>query len=601
MKKLLFIFSLVLLIQCSSEKTKFDFDIPFEKSKGTETATYEQTIEFCKKLANASNRVKYEVFGQSGQGRELPVLIVSKNKCFTPTEIRKNGNIIILIQANIHPGEPDGNDAGMLLLRDIVVTKTKESLLDHVTILFIPVFNADGLARFNPYNRINQNGPKEMGWRTTATNLNLNRDFLKADAPEMQAWLKLFNKWLPDFFIDCHATDGADYQYVITYGLDLTSNSIEELTNWEKEVYLEDLEMNMLKKNLPIFPYVSFRRWHDPRSGLYSGYSNPMLSTGYAAAHNRPALLIESHMLKPFKQRVLATYEMLRITLEILNKEYVNLKSILEEADKYTSSADFRNKDFALGYKVSVNDSMMVDFLGYEYDIITSELTGGLWFRYHNDKPVTYKIPYFNKLESTVQVRLPEAYVVPAEWQEVISKLSMHGIKYTKTKEPKEILIKTYKFKNVTFGGGSYFESSGPREGRFTVTFKADTITEKRIFPSGSIIIDMNQRSAKIIANLLEPEAPSSLLHWGFFNSIFEQKEYSETYVMEKLAREMLEKDPKLKEEFELMKKDNPAFANNQWLICNWFYSKSLWWDYKKDVYPIGLIFDRKLVDDLIK
>ncbi len=601
MKKIIYIIIAIFLTQCTTNPEKsFNFEIPFEKSKETETATYEQTVEYCKKLADASPWVKYEVFGQTSQGRDLPMLIVDKTGNFYPRSVRKTDNAVLLIQANIHPGEPDGNDAGMMLLRDIVITKVKEALLDHVTILFIPALNADGLARFNPYNRINQNGPKDMGWRTNATNLNLNRDFLKADAPEMQAWLKVYNQWLPDFFVDCHATDGADYQYVVTYALDLTSNATQELTKWEKDVYLKELDSKMLDKKYPIFPYVTFRRWHDPRSGLVAGYSNPMLSTGYCAAQNRPGLLIETHMLKPFNQRVWATYEVIKITLEILNKEYKNLTAIVKNTDKYVSSKEFRNNDFALGYRAN-NDSVMVDFLGFEYDIVTSDLTGGPWFQYHNDKPKTFQIPYYNNLTPTINAKLPEAYILPPEWQDIIKRISLHGINYTAIRNAKEIEVTSFKFKNVTFGGGSPFDASGPREGRFTTAFELDTIKVKRIYPAGSVIIDMNQRSAKVIANLLEPKAPSSFVFWGFFNSIFEQKEYSETYVMEKLAREMLAKDKELQKEFDSIKKENPDFANNQWEICNWFYSKSLWWDYKKDVYPVGMIFERGVVEELKK
>jgi len=601
MKHLFYLIIAVFLTQCTSRTNiKFDYDIPFEKSKETQTASYDQTIEFCKKLSDASPWVKYEVFGKTSQGRDLPMLIVDKNANFDPEDVRKTDHAVLLIEANIHAGEPDGNDAGMMLLRDIVITKVKESLLDHLTIIFMPAFNADGLARFNQYNRINQNGPEKMGWRTNATNLNLNRDFLKADAPEMQAWLKVFNQWLPDFFIDCHVTDGADYQYVITYGIDLISNSTEELTKWEKDVYVKEIEKKMLDAKYPMLPYVAFKNWHDPRSGLVAGYTSPMLSTGYCAVQNRPGLLIETHMLKPFRQRVWATYHMLKLTAEILNREHNTLKTLVVNADKHTASSGFRKNDMAVNYKAN-NDSTMIDFLGVEYDIVKSDLTGGLWFQYHPDKPKTFQIPFFNNVIPSVKVRLPEAYIIPPEWQDVIKRIDMHGIKYSILSDAKEIEITSYRFKNVNFAGSTSFEQSGPREGRFTPTYELDTLKEKRVYPAGSIIIDMNQRTAKVIVNLLDPMAPSSLVFWGFFNSIFEQKEYSETYIMEKIAREMLAKDKKLHEEFEKKKNDNPEFAGNQWEICNWFYERSPWWDGKKDVYPVGEIFDRKVVDELKK
>ena len=206
----------------------------YERSNFLETANYEEVIRYSKLLDRKSPIVKYKVFGYSPQGREMPLLIIDRNENFDPESVRTSGNIVLLIEAGIHPGEADGTDAVLMLMRDIAINKKLYSLLDNITFLFIPAFNVDGLGRFGPYNRINQNGPKEMGWRATAQNLNLNRDFLKADAPEMQAWLKLFNKWLPDFFVDCHTTDGADYQYVLTYMMEIFGNMDPGLTAWQK-------------------------------------------------------------------------------------------------------------------------------------------------------------------------------------------------------------------------------------------------------------------------------------------------------------------------------------------------------------------------------
>ncbi|HHN47797.1 MAG TPA: hypothetical protein ENN08_02500, partial [Bacteroidales bacterium] len=250
----------------------------FEKSAFTETTDYVQTIEFCRKLADHSPLVHYTTFGTSPQGRELPLLVVDKDQHFSPAETTKT---ILLLQAGIHPGEPDGKDAGLVLIRDMAIHGKHLDLLENITLLFIPIFNVDGYDRFGPYNRINQNGPKEMGWRTTAQNLNLNRDHIKADAPEMRAWLKLFSEWMPHFFIDCHTTNGADYQYALTYMLETFGNMDEGLTRWQKDVYEPLVTEKMQAAGFPVFRYVQFRQWHNPRSGLRSGAAPGMLSQGY--------------------------------------------------------------------------------------------------------------------------------------------------------------------------------------------------------------------------------------------------------------------------------------------------------------------------------
>ncbi|NIM65325.1 MAG: peptidase M14 [Candidatus Latescibacteria bacterium] len=567
-----------------------DWRTDYEKSGCKETPRYDATVAYCKRLASASHWIHYTTFGNSPQGRDLPLLMVDKTKHFTPESVRKSDNAVLLIQAGIHSGEIDGKDAGLMLVRDIAITKKYPELLDHLTVLFMPIFNVDGHERFGPYNRINQNGPKEMGWRVTAQNLNLNRDYLKADAPEMHAWMRLFLEWLPDFFVDCHVTDGADYQYVITYGLEIGGSMAPGITDWTRNVYLKNVEKMMEESGFPISPYVIFRTHHEPTSGLISWVAPPRLSEGYTALQNRSGLLIESHMLKDYKTRVEGTYEMLRHTMSILNKEHRELIRLNEEADRLTASAEFREEPFPLGFR-GTRDSVMVDFLGLEYEVEKSDLTGGLWHRY-SDKPVTYRIPYFNKQEPATTVALPEAYIIPTEWTEVIDRLALHGVEFNLLEQPHTIKVKSYRFNNIDW-------RTRPYEGRHMVQFEQVQIEEERTYPAGSAVVDMNQRAARVAAHILEPEAPDSYLRWDFFDTIFERKEYTETYVMEAMAREMLASDPDLKEEFEQKVAEDSTFVGNQWAVLNWFYERTPYWDDRKDVYPVGKIFNRDIVNRL--
>lgn len=556
---------------------------PYEQSGFKATPRYDQTFEYCRKLQVASPFLKIESIGKSPQGRDIQLLIVDRNHNFTPEAVRKSGNVVLLVQACIHAGEPDGKDAGLMLLRDMLLNGEHKELLDHVTLLFIPIFNVDGHERFGPFNRINQNGPEEMGWRTTAQNLNLNRDYLKADAPEMQAWLMLNSKWNPDFFIDCHVTDGADYQYKLTYSLELFGNMEAGLTKWTRDYYEKNLLSLLDKDNTPAFSYVEFRNWHDPRSGLYVSPAPPMLSQGYFAVRNRPGLLIETHMLKDYKTRVEATYKTILHTMSLLNRDRVNFLQTLRNADSYTASAEFRKKEFPVKFKTSFQDSVFVDFKGVEYEGIKSDLTGGERFIYHPDKPITMKIPMFSKSSPDVTVKLPEAYIIPAEWLDVIKRIHLHGIKSYSISKPTFFTVQCYQFKNTRYQKTSF-------EGRFAVSYTLDTVTMKREFLPGSVVVPMNQPLARLAAYLLEPNADGSLASWGFFNAVMEQKEYSESYVMERVARDMMAKDPDLKKEFEQKKASDPVFAKSPDAILNWFYSKSPWWDSRLNLYPIGRI-----------
>ena len=580
---LLYVLSFLFIVEaCTREKSLLTH---FEKSGGLETPRYDETVSFCKQLDKISPAIKYTSFGKSPQGRDLPLLIADKNGNFTPESVRKSGNLVLMIQACIHAGEPDGKDAGLLLMRNIAAGDSDINLLDHMTIIFIPIFNVDGHERFGPYNRINQNGPKEMGWRTNAQNKNLNRDYLKADTPEMEAWLQFFNQWLPDFIIDCHTTDGADYQYVSTYSFETLGNLDFGLTQWIASDFEPFLKKEMEEKGLPISPYVEFRKWHDPRSGLTASVTPPGYFLGYAAAHNRPQLLIESHMLKPYKSRVMATYEIIRLSTKYLNKNQSNLAGLVKDADENTKSLATGKSLFPLSFIVDYSDSTMVGFKGFEYTKEKSSITGGDWFKYDNTKPVTWKLPMYSKNTSEVQVVLPLAYCIPEQYAEIIKRSRLHGIEMRRLAHDCKIKALISQLFN------SHWEEK-PNEGRHKLNCSVKDSLQEVILPSGTIIVEMRQRSAKVAAYLFEPLSPDGFLAWGFFDAVLEQKEFSESYIMEKIAREMLDNDSKLAEEFKTLKQKNNDFANNPLAILNWFYSKTPYWDKQYNIYPIIKVLD---------
>lgn len=564
----------------------------FESSGFLETVTYEECIGFSRQLADNSSLIQYIKIGESPQKRAIPMLIIDKDGLTKAQDIKNTGRSILFVQAGIHAGEPDGTDAMFMVLRDMVAHKQHLELLENVSILFIPSFNVDGLARMGPYNRINQNGPKEMGWRTNSLNLNLNRDYMKADSPEMRAWLEIFNEYLPDLFIDCHTTDGADYQYVATYALETFGNMEEELTKWTKEVYEPYLVTEMAKKDSPIFPYVTFRNWHDPRSGLVRSVGTPMISQGYTALQNRVGLLIETHMLKPYKPRVFATKDMILATLEIMNKDSKRLMDLNHAADVKMSSSKHSPDKLVIRYNVDYSDTAYVDFLGVEYDVVHSDLTGGDWFKY-SDRKTTFNLQLFERNKVSEEVELPLAYIIPVEYQDVQDLIKAHGIQYRLSTEPKEIFIDTYKFSNQQWRSSSF-------EGRQGLSkFEIEEVQKKIKFEAGAMIIPVHQRALKVLVYLLEPKADNSLVNWGFFNSSMERKEYAETYVMEKMAREMIAENPKLLEDFEKWKSENPGVEQNQWTQTMWFFARTKYWDQKKDIYPVGRIKNQKILFEL--
>lgn len=551
----------------------------YELSGFTATPRYDETVQYCRQLDKESNVISYTTFGVSPQGRDLPLLIADKKGRTDLKQIKASGNALLMIQACIHSGESEGKDAGLMLLRDIAFGYLPASLLDSVSIVFIPIFNVDGHERFSPYSRINQNGPVEMGWRTTAQNLNLNRDYLKADAPEMQAWLKLFNSAKPDFFIDSHTTDGADYQYVMTYDFNFGGGMDKDLSRYIEKNIEPYYVAGMENAGMPVFPYVEFRNWHDPRSGLSGGVAPPMLSQGYCAVQNVPGLLLETHMLKAYKPRVEATYRSMLLMLRFTGAHCSELKHKISNAENNTINGELLKSPYILSFETSYADSTMVDFKGFEYTVETSDLTGGEWFRYDNTKPVTWKLPLFGSVPD-VQVQLPAAYVIPQEWGFVVDRLRLHGIEFSVLAKDFESKAQVTRFSNAKW-------QEDPYEGHHRLSYDITDSIETVQLHKGDILVKLNQPAARVVAHLLEPLSPNSLLRWGFFDAVFERKEYFESYVMEPMAREMIQKDPALLDRFNQWKASYGTTPPDPYLQLWWFYRQTPYADQKQNVYPV--------------
>ncbi|MGB8509235.1 MAG: M14 family metallopeptidase [Pyrinomonadaceae bacterium] len=564
---------------------------PAEKSDYRETPTFDETIAFAKRLDDASPLIRLTGFGKSGEGRTLPLIIAAKGGTLTPESARKAGKAVVLIQACIHAGETDGKDAGLALLRDIAITKTRESLLDRVVVIFIPIYNADGHERRSPFNRINQNGPAEMGWRGNATNLNLNRDYLKADAPETRAWLKLWNEWQPDLFIDCHVTDGADFRYNLTYQFEQHENVSASVAEWSREAFDKRIMPAAEAYGNLISPYMEFRDNRDPLKGIDSFVSTPRFATGYVpVARNRPALLIETHMLKEHRSRVRGTYDILRAALEEVNRDPESLiragRIADEEATAFGKTYDPARR---VALSVKLTDKPTEKLLkGWDYRTELSDVSGAVRVVW-GTKPLDMTVPYYTEAKPVVSVTPPLYYIIPPQWKEAVGVLAAHGVLMKRLTNPATLEVESYRFRDVKADPSSR-GTFASFEGRVLVNFQSELVREKRTYPAGSVVVPMAQAASRAAMQMLEPDAPDSLVVWGFFHPIFEQKEYGEDYVVEKLAREMMSKDANLRREFESRVATDPKFASSASQRLQFFYERSPYRDRQMNLYPVGRI-----------
>jgi hypothetical protein len=586
--------SLLVCIPCARAQ---DWRTPTEISGYRITPDYAETMAYIERVAAAAPaEVKVENFGKTGEGRDLKIVIVSKDGVFDPAAIHASGRAILLVQNSIHAGEMDGKDSCLALLRDMVISKSQAVLLDHVVFVFIPVYNIDGHERRSPYNRINQNGPAEMGWRGNGTNINLNRDYMKADAPETRALLHMFHRWLPDFFVDDHVTDGADFQYDVSFIADATPDVAPATADWLRTTVTPEVTRQVNAAGHVAFPtLIDLVDSTDPAQGLAFTSLAPRFSDGYMILENRPGLLVELHMLKDYKTRVTGNYELLRALLAVLNRDTAKLIAMNKQDDADAAKLGAHplgNEHFPLSVTWS-GETTPVEFRGYQYKRALSAISGAMSISYTHE-PWNATLPLETGAKVATWVTPPAAYIIPPQWTHVIEVLAAHDIEMHRTTAAWTGQAGRYRCSGMEWQGHPFEgrhptfrgEGAGAQPGRFGTCALA---TETMTFPAGSVVVELNQRLSKVAIQWLEPDAPDAALKWGFFDSIFEQREYGEGYVVEKLAREEMAKDPALKAEFERRVANDPLFAASPWARLSFFYDRSPWGKANHvGEYPVG-------------
>ena len=550
-----------------------------ERSGFIETGRYEEVAALCDAFARQYPKaVRCATFGTTPEGRPMKALIASNSGALTPEQAQRRGVPVVLIQGGIHAGEIDGKDAGFLALREVLEGKAAAGALDRLVWVFVPVFNVDGHERFGAWNRPNQRGPKEMGWRTTAQNYNLNRDYVKADTAEMQAMLQLVQRWDPIVAVDLHATNGAQFEHDISIqvepvhagdaglrkaGLALRSGVIDDLAK---------------QGSLPLPYYPSFVVQDDPTSGFEDGVPPPRFSHGYFLLRNRIGMLVETHSWKEYPVRVRITRNTVVSVLEHVARDGTAWYAAAKQAD--ASAAQLAGTAEPLTWAAAPT-SRTVDFRGYAYTRTKSDVSGALMTRYDENTPQIWKVPLKDDIRPGVVMEAPRGgYLVPAaEAAWVAPVLKTHGVEYRLLGKPWQGDAQVFRATKSSFGGASV-------ETHQRLTVEGDWTREQRTTPTGALFVPITQPKARLVMALLEPKAPDSLLAWGRFNNAFERKEYMEDYVAESVAREML-RNPEVKAEFERRLREDKAFANDPAARLEFFYRRHPSWDERYQLYPV--------------
>jgi hypothetical protein len=552
-----------------------------ERSGFQRTGRYAEVVDLCARFQAAyPDAVRCTEFGRTPEGRPMLALVASRTGALTPAAAQARGLPVLLVQGGIHAGEIDGKDAGFLALREALDGKVARGALDRQVLVFVPVFNIDGHERFGRWNRPNQRGPEEMGWRTTAQNYNLNRDYAKADTPEMQAMLALVEAWDPVAAIDLHVTDGAKFQHDVSIQVEPVHAGDVALR--AAGVAFRDAVMADLRKSgsLPLAVYPSFIEGDNPASGIADGVSPPRFSTGYFWLRNRFGMLVETHSWKDYPTRVRITHATVVSVLDQVAAHGAEWREAQRAAD--ASAAALAGQPVALEFKAgdAVRD---LAFLGYAYTRTPSEISGALMTRYDEKTPQTWTIPLHDQVVPALEVAAPRAgYLVPAALAADIGRrLTVHGIRFqtlAAARDPAPLGV--FRATGTSFAAASV-------EGHQRLKLDGAWTTETRAVGAGALFVPIAQPKARLVMSLLEPQAPDSLAAWGELNNAFEQKEYMEAYVAEDVAREQLKADPALRARFEARLRDDPAFAANPAARLEFFARRHPSWDDRFNLYPV--------------
>ena len=563
-------------VACSSnqEKVDYDFTTTFEKSKGTETATYDEIIEYYTQLADSYSSVTMYQMDRTDSGKPLHLVTFNPNRSFESEFSKDQKQNVLLINNGIHPGESDGIDASMMLIRDLAQEKIKTP--QNTIIAVIPVYNIGGSLNRNSTTRTNQNGPKEYGFRGNARNFDLNRDFIKSDTKNAKAFADIFRTVQPALFIDNHVSNGADYQYTLTHLFTQHNKLGGELGDYMHSSFMPQLEDSLRQKKWDITPYVNvFNR--TPESGFSQFFDSPRYSTGYTALFNTLGMMVETHMLKPYKQRVEGTYELIRSFISIAEKDAEKIKELTaHNPDKYKVGSSY-----PISWKIDTSKTTTLQFKGYEGKMIPSKVTNTTRLKYDRDQPFTKEISYQNYFEPKQSVTIPESYIIPRGWWDIIELLKINKVKMKRVKKDTIIEATVYRIKN-------YETVKRPYEGHYLhYNTETESFIEQVKVIKGDYMISTQQESVRYLLETLEPSAPDSFFNWNFFDTILQQKEGFSPYVWEDMAFEFLESHPEIKKEFEDKKINDSNFSKNWYQQLDWIHKQSNNYEKAHLQYPI--------------
>ena len=381
-------------------------------------------------MENSSDLLKVEWIAKTTEGRNIPLLIIANPMINEVEDLKLDHRIVVYIQANIHSGEVEGKEASQMLAR-YLLNNPQSDILKNCIVLINPILNADGNEKISIKNRTNQNGPFEgVGVRYNGQQLDLNRDAMKLESPEIRGLVKnVLNKYDPAILVDCHTTNGSYHEEPITFTWMNNPNGDRSLINFMRDDMMPAVHNTLFDNyNVENIFYGEFIDRMDLDKGWISYASEGRYVVNYVGVRNRLAILNENYVYADYETRVKGNYKLLLSILDYASENKQKIKTLLAKADERT---------IIRGLNPSITDSFAIEYDGYAtpekitikaFEADTIPGARGYWRFKKSDRKRTVSVDYIADYYATKSIKFPYAYVLSIPDKKVIENLKNHGI-----------------------------------------------------------------------------------------------------------------------------------------------------------------------------
>jgi hypothetical protein len=475
-----------------------------ERTEYRETSTYADVVAFLDSLRTRGAPISLDTLARSPEGRAVPYAVASRPLVKDRTDPARSGKPVVYLQANIHAGEVEGKEAAQMLLRDLTLGPLAP-LLDSLVLLVVPIYNVDGNEALAPgaTNRPGQNGPALVGRRANGQGLDLNRDYVKMEAPETKGAAELLLRWNPHVFVDLHTTNGSYHGYALTYSPGLNPNATAA-NDFVRERLLPLLRSRMIERHgRATFPYGNFRNQHpDSLAQGWETYdARPRFGSNWIGLRGRMAVLSEAYSNDDFRTRVASTYDFVRELLSVVAEERAMVMATDSAPPRLPDSVTVR----------SVLGPPARQRVIAEVTEPVGEGNGGYARRRRSGVYRAIEMPVYDHFVAARREAIPESYLIPERLSGVAELLRRHGITVERLRGQTAGPIESFTVDSVV--------REPLLEGHHPVRLEGRWSQGKETAAAGWYLVRTAQTLGVLAAYLLEPASEDGVVTWNLLDA----------------------------------------------------------------------------------